>query len=377
MNPSLIRRLLVGSLVATLLLSIGWVRWQGAEIPHDTASYVAAADLFASGADPYQPRQIIAAERNRGFLYIYPPMSLYLIWPLSQLSTPSIALIEITARSLALLWIAWALTRRFLPHLHLVYALALLLCTLFIRGDLFDGNVGTFMFALWLLIASWLPDRSHVKPWLAASLCLLCGALFALKPLWVPTAAAALAARNRWAWCAALATGAALCTLASALLHGGSLWSSWLDVLTFHRAYYSRDEVFLTSWWWLAPAALLWAAASAWLLRRGDPDSRWIWAGALVMVWPRYGLYDLQLLLPALCWLATQLDGWRRWALLLATILIPQLLLISRQAYEPWSHIFVTTRLLGWALLVVFFLALRRQTLGGGRDQRDAGEVAA
>lgn len=371
-------RVTVGTILACAFAGIGWTRLMAGELPHDTAAYVAAADLFVAGADPYDPRALLASPRSRGFLYIYPPLSLWFIAPLAYLSTHTLIILELALRMLCIWLIVRCIKRALDLRYETIFAIGLMCLTLYTRGDLFDGNVGTLLCAVWLLaLTAW---ESH--PRRAILFAGLAGLLYACKPLWVPVLCAGLVARGRVKACLSAASGAALGLLLSYIQQ--DRWQAWLDVLAFHRAYYAKDEILLElpSWLMLIPAAG-WLIAALWLLvrqkRLADPHTGppiWVWAGVAVVVWPRFGLYDLQLLFPALVWLATRWTGWRAGALACLVIAGGQALhSLHFSTPHPLTHVFFTTRIAGLAVGGVVLVALvRAQSETQRRDTATYGD---
>lgn len=344
----------VGALLVAAWLVMAIARISRGEMPHDLAAYTAAADLFWSGANPYDQAAMAAAPRNQGFLYIYQPMSLWLLWPLAHLTTEAIIALELLLRFGCVNLIAYVLASRFKPELPHAYAAALVLCIVYAREDLTDGNLGTMLFALWLAVVAWRPR--------ASLLTLASGALFACKPLWVPLACAGLAAQRRWAACAAVAAGAGAMTAASFMQR--DLWRAWLDVLIHHRAHSATYDLMASQPLWSnVLIAALWFAAALWLLARArrlsaPPPPLWIWAGVGVLAWPRYGIYDLLLLLPAICWLATRAHPWL--VIAVAFALPEALCQLHFMGLGPLAQAFFTTKLAGAIFAGIILVSLHR-----------------
>jgi hypothetical protein len=366
----------VGALLVAAWLVMAIARSSRGEMPHDLAAYTAAADLFWSGANPYDQAAMAAAPRNQGFLYIYQPMSLWLLWPLAHLTTEAIIALELLLRFGCVNLIAYILASRFKPELPHAYAAALVLCIVYAREDLTDGNLGTTLFALWLAVVAsrpagdgpttaplapygWSLRLRIVASWIAV---VASGALFACKPLWVPLACAGLAAQRRWAACAAVAAGAAAMTAASFMQR--DLWRAWLDVLVHHRAHSATYDLMASQPLWSnVLIAALWLAAALWLLARArrlsaPPPPLWIWAGVGVLAWPRYGIYDLLLLLPAICWLATRAHPWL--VIAVAFALPEALCQLHFMGLGPLAQAFFTTKLAGAIFAGIILVALHR-----------------
>jgi hypothetical protein len=338
-------------------VGIIWMRVSFDAMPYDLASYVAAADLFWSGADPYDVEQLVRAERGSRFLFIYPPLSLWLLWPLAVLTSSSVILIEALARALCVVYIARSLCARFSLTLHPVWALCLLSTSLTLISDASAGNVATYLVAAWLWLASvstWTPKRLLA--------CSLLGVLFSIKPMWLLPVGATLVARGQPRR-ALLALGAGASLHALFTLYHWPLTSRWLDVVSFHTSYYGRFELWISQpWWTFALLACAWGFAALWLLRQDAASSwRWVWAGTSVVIWPRSGLYDDLLLLPALCWLATILQPSRAALLWLAAWALPWALLVLHLHVEhPMTRVFWTLRLLTILFVAGLFIIMRR-----------------
>jgi hypothetical protein len=358
-SDSFLVRAVAGLLAVTWFMLI-LARVLRGELTHDLAAYVAAADVFWAGGDPYDVRTILAAPRNQGFVYIYLPMSLWLIAPLAKLSVPVIIVVDMVMRGGAISFIAYTLARWFKPSLSVFYAIALVLCLFFTREDITDGNVGTLCFALWLALVAWPLGERRRGVWGLAG-CVAAGALLACKPLWVPLACAGLAARGRWRAVGCVAAGAGAMVAAS--MAQGELWRSWLEMLAYHRAASATYDLMASQPWWThVPPAALWLSGALWLLARAGrvaaPPPIWIWAGVGVMAWPRFGVYDLLLLVPALCWLASR---GRAWLVAAGALVVPEALAaLHFMELGPLGQMYFTSKLVGIMVAGVVYAALLR-----------------
>jgi hypothetical protein len=283
-------------------------RWLSGEVSPDLSAYIAAAETFAMGRNPYGP-QLLNAPSYGGYVFVYPPGSLPLIRWLALLEPRAVTLADGILHAGALLVsMAW-LRRHFSLPMPLGWLAAMAVMLFWpATSDFISGNLVTYMFATFIG-CMWLAYHPEPRP-RHLLIALAFGLVLSIKPMWGVPAGLVFLARRRWGLAAALLGGAA-CMAALSLVpwHGQWLVDDWWARIQMVRAQYRSVDILSLAPALLPAAALLWAAAGALLLRRLGPrhPHLWLWSAASLIAWPRLGSYSYILAVPLLCYL------WSRW----------------------------------------------------------------
>lgn len=347
----------VGVFLAVLTLALAVSRYIDPELAVDFSAYLAAAQTFFSGENPYTT-QLYDAPNFQGYIYIYPPGTLPFLWPLTWFSSQLNAALEVLLHLGAFAFGArylWGYFRLKIP-LTLCLALALLWHPFTISYR--SGNLAIYMFAAFVACI-WLAQRPRCRA-RDVLLAVLLGIGLIFKPMWGLAAGCVLLMRQRWASAAGLLGGALIVVGLSMLAWNGEvLLSDWWARVGEIRAKF-RSPSLLEYYGPLLPAvALSWLAGAGALLRRHgqrNPDL-WLWSCALLLIWPRISAYSYLILLPVLFYF------WRRWgwqkALLLALPTLDPIywLFADNQGIHAYHHMTYI-----WLLLVagLLFVALWR-----------------
>ncbi|MFU8802596.1 MAG: hypothetical protein ACNA8W_02195 [Bradymonadaceae bacterium] len=315
-------------------------------IPHDFGAYLAAADTFSRGLDPYS-EAIFDSPLYQGYPYIYAPASLYLTLLVSHLPTVLVTALDAILRMAIFIasmgWLQKKLQLR--PDLP-----TLLFVGCFFAPFAFDfmtGNLETYMF-FGLIVVVGLADRSGIAVPLLGGV--IVGLLLFVKPMWLIAAVAALVALRGWLVLTGLIAGAMTATAVS--LASQDLYTSWLARLGEVREFYGAVNYLEFSPWLYGLAIFAWAGAGLWILKtRGFGGDTWIYACTSIVIWPRIDLYSYMILLPVLLFLWRELGGVR--AMLIALPLVGPL---------PWvlasyDRIISLTVLLVWASICAALVA--------------------
>lgn len=271
-------------------------------VPPDLSAYLAAADVFAAGHNPYGAALFDSALYD-GYPYVYPPGTLPLISPLAWASPAAVAIFDLLARSLvAVLSLRW-LGRRFLPDVPLGVLGALAILYQPFVADFATGNVATYLLGAFLLCVHL--SRQDWRGWhLPAGL--VCGLILAFKPMWGLAAGAVLLANRRWRASAAVFCGAVVVGGLTAM--HVDLVGPWLDRVGQVRDFYRSFDLLAVAPALLPVAAIIWLGAGVALWRReAAREHLWLWACVSLWAWPRLATYSYVLLVPVLVFL------WRRW----------------------------------------------------------------
>lgn len=292
-----------GALVGAELLR----RWLSGDIPADLSAYIAAAETFTAGQNPYGPA-FFEAPSYGGYVYVYPPGSLPFLQNLTYLSPRVVTLLD-GALHAAALTAALAWIRRYFSltiPLGWLSALAIILYWP-VTADFIAGNLATYMFALFVgcmgLAYHRSPRRRHLL------FALIFGFLLALKPMWGLPAGLVLLARRRWGLAGALAGGAACMGVLSVMpWHGSSLFGDWWARIEAVRTQYHSVDMLSLMPRMLPVVATAWVAGGVLLIRRlgHRHPYLWVWATASLFAWPRLGFYSFILAIPMLAYLWTE-----------------------------------------------------------------------
>ena len=123
-NPSSIDPRFLLSVMAVLAGLALYHRAGMGHVPHDLSAYLAAADVFDRGLDPYTDA-IRGSRHYQGYPYAYPPVTLWWIRPLAWASTALVAGVEWVVRVAVIVGSLRFLGRRMLPGIplgHLLFA---------------------------------------------------------------------------------------------------------------------------------------------------------------------------------------------------------------------------------------------------------------
>jgi hypothetical protein len=320
---------LVGWAIVCLLVAGEWYRRAvGGVVPPDFSAYLAAADVWMAGGDPYGTA-LLEAERYEGYPFVYAPGTLPIVAPLAALPTTWATSMELLARVAVLLGIGywcretWELD----PPLFALVPLAFFYEPLV--ADFLGGNLTTYMLGAVLLCRE-IGGRDGANWHVAVGLPI--GVALAFKPMWaLPAGTIVVLSRAR-------RLGAGLALGGTAVV-GATVWQwglvdDWLRrIEQVRRHYQSIDLLSLGRWLQshdllaglppaLFPAAglLLWTGAGLHLarLRWGGGNEAsgraeieggietpelglWLWSCVSLVAWPRLGSYSYVLLVPLLC----------------------------------------------------------------------------
>jgi hypothetical protein len=346
-NSPLLRR--TSACLVLTLIGAELVRRATGVVPTDVTAYLAAADVFEAGGNPYG-REIALSPRYEGYRFNYLPGTLYLLQPLAWLSTRAVSIGHLVLSTAALVGSVGYLADRF--QLDCSRALLVALALLFgpVAVALYVGNIPLLLLAAVLaVVRASEPDEAGGR---RVATCLASGIVLALKPTWAVPAGLALVGRRRWRLAIAFGAGVAGPVALSCL--EPELLRAWLDRITSvpGNVMRSREGISLWTFWPLSVVAALLAAGGI-ALRR--PESLWLFACAAVFCSPRLTPYSYVLTLPALAYLVSR---WRPWqmALLVLPIWGPLhwWLRVTSHAREQWTMYawsLVVAGFTGWALL--------------------------
>ncbi len=312
-------------------------------VPTDVTAYLAAADVFAAGGNPYTT-DIALSPRFEGYPFHYLPGVLYLIAPLQYVSARVASVGHLLASSVTLVGSIAYLADRF----KLACSRALLVAVTLLFGPvavaLYVGNIPILLLGA-LLGVVWASDDRE-RPWRSRLVCGLAGLAITFKPTWAAPAGLALLGRRRWSLLAAFGAGLALPVALTAV--DIELARAWSQRLTEVRGNLLRTEE-TAIMWQLWPVAVGTAAIGAGVIAWRRPESLWIFACAAVFCSPRLTPYSYVMTLPALAYLASRWPPWRL-ALLVLPIWGPAhwWLRVTSHAWEQWT-------MYVWALAVAGF----------------------
>lgn len=307
-----------------------WRAWSGL-IPYDLSSYVAAAQTFAAGLDPYSAA-IFDAPAYDGYVYVYPPHTLWFLAPLTWIDPRWIAAIDALTRFGVLAWIVVWLSRRVKLWLPTHYALLGVL-GLFVPVTLefINGNVSVYLAGATLLALS---SLEQTRTWRSASSLAVAALMLSFKFTWLlPVGAYAVLRRDVRS---VGVMGSVMCVVAGVNLAMWDQLVSWLARGAELRAQMPDASLFEVHPALGVLVALLWSGAMIELLRRGSRSS-WVFVGTSVMWWPRLGLGVYVALLPALFYL---LSRDKRWGVLLAPMLsVFGFLAMQNELFAAYEHV--------------------------------------
>ncbi len=331
------------ALVALLVAAELYRRVAAGAVPPDFSAYLAAADVWMQGGDPYGPA-LLEAPRYGGYPYVYVPGTLSLIAPLHELSTEVATSLELVVRVAVLFGIVLWCRRTWELEPPLFALLPLALFYEPIAADFLGGNLTTYM--LGVVLACREIGRRPSESWHAMAGVPL-GLLLAFKPMWILPVGAIVLVERAWRLVGGLLVGGS--TVIGLTLWQWPLVDSWLRRIEQVRAHYQSIDLLSLGRWlqadlgpsippatWPAIATLVWAAIGWGLWRRVEeagspsgsfdndsspdttstspsesPKSRsvplWLWGCASLMAWPRLGSYSYVLWLPVLTYL------WQHW----------------------------------------------------------------
>lgn len=304
----------VESLLWGLVVLVAFVealrRWVTGTVPADMSAYIAAADVFARGENPYGPALFDSAHYD-GFVYVYPPGTLPIVQFFSALPAKLVAAGDVLLRTAVLVFALGWVRRALDLALPLVW---LVLVAFFFQPVLVDfmaGNLTTYMFGAFAACMWMAHDEAEWwHPLAAVGL----GVVLAFKPMWGLPTGLLLLVRGRYKLAFGLLAGAGVVAGLSLLeWHGEVLVDAWLGRVEAVREHYRSADLLSLAPSLLPVAALAWLGAGAWLVyRRGRHDPLlWLWACVSLIAWPRLGVYSYVFALPALGYLSTRW-GWRR-----------------------------------------------------------------
>ena len=331
----------------------------GGYVPHDFAAYLAAADTFSRGLDPYGDA-IFDSSHYRGYPYIYPPASLYPLALLAHLPSALIAALDAVARMVIFVWSLDRLREWLRMDRELT---PLLFAGFFFTPFAFDyltGNAETYMFFGFLAIVGLARRPGSIASFAGG---VAAGWLLCVKPMWLIPATAALVALRGWAVLAGVLAGTAAAVAVSTA--DMELAKSWLERVGDVRSSIDVVSMFEHSLWLYGMAVAAWVATGLWILRvHGFGGDAWIYACTAIAIWPRSDLYSYMVVLPVLLWLWRKLGGPR--ALLVSLPLITPLPLLVA-AYDRLIMLAVA---LVWAFLCASLVA--RLLLADARMARES-----
>jgi hypothetical protein len=330
LSPARATRLATASLAGTILFLLylaitahGLSDYSGRPLGTDFSSFYAAGRLAGSGANPYDPSTLHAAQQaifGNGtpyYAFAYPPIFLLLAAPLALLPYLPALLVWQGATFTLYLWAMTALKRRFAPALpdRLLYLCAAAFTAVFV--NLTHGQNGFLSAALFAAALALLGTR----PFLAG----LCFGLVAFKPQFGLLIPFALAAGGYWrSFLAAAVTVLALAAI-SAFLFGTQIWPGFFSAAANARqvileengvGYAKMVSVFAWLRLWHLPPAVAYAAqavaaifvlAASVRLWRSGADPRLKGAALCIgtlLATPFALDYDLMLLAPAILLMA-------------------------------------------------------------------------
>jgi hypothetical protein len=280
-----------GLLGATLLAVLG-VRLTGGLFPADLSAYLAAAETFAQGGNPYGS-ELTESSHFDGLPYVYPPGTLYLIAPLRWLPPPVLAAGHLVVAGGVLVWSVDRLDRRF--DLDLPLGPTLLFVLLFgpVTSDLMVGNLAVILLGATVATAE-LADRNLDLP--AAGALTLLGVVYSFKVLWLAPALLLLVAARRWGHLAAL--GAGLLVVAGLSALHPALVVDWIERVRWVRDRFPDSLDLLSLAPWFYPVALVAWLVAALRAARHSPTAAWLAGCASLFAWPRLAPYSFVLALP-------------------------------------------------------------------------------
>lgn len=288
-----------------------WRGWSGL-VPYDISSYIAAAQTFAAGLDPYGAA-IFDAPSYDGYVYVYPPHTLWLLTPLTWLEPRWFAAMDALARFGALAWIVVWLSRRLGLRVPTHYVL-LGVVGLYVPVTLefINGNISVYLAAA-ILVA--LSSLERARTWKTMGALAMATLVLSVKFTWLLPVGVYAVLRRDVRGVAVMGSVMSVVGAVNVAMWGESM--SWLSRGAELRAQMPDASLFEVHPALGGAAALLWSGAMIALLRRGS-RSAWVFVGTSVVWWPRLGLGVYVALLPALFYLVSR-D--RRWGILCAPML--------------------------------------------------------
>lgn len=310
-DPTFLRHALILLAVAIILGRVFIERPVG----DDLTSYLAAADVFSRGLDPYGPA-LSTSKHYAGLPYVYPPGTLYLIAWMAWVPAWVVMLIDGIARMTAIYAsIAWA-QREFWPERSPEEGVLIALTFAPLINALVQGNMVVYNFAalawIWTCAAT---ERTTRVSALRLFTVFLAGALIGFKPMWVIPVGIILALRR--AWRSSFTTGLGIASVALLGLIEPGAYVSWLDRVHELREVFEISDLPTLSWPLYAAVCVVWTIASAlaWTKRPNHPLLPLL-ACASVLVWPRVQPYTYIVMIPL--WfhlMRSSRLGWVWWGL--------------------------------------------------------------
>ncbi len=340
---------LVVCLLAGLRLAEAWPAG-------DLTAYLAAADVYWEGGNPYGS-ELRRSEHYAGYPYVYPPATLVLLRPLVWLPAPIASGLATLASGGLLAWSTERLHRRFALPVPLA---PLVLATLFfgpVTADLLAGNLAVAMLAANIAVAELLGEADALSPGRFAGLAAL-GLILSFKVMWLIPAAVLVVADGRWRAAAAFTAGAVAMFGGSLLVDPGL--GPWLARLDWLRRAFPESFDLLSLAPRVYPVAVVAAGTLIWACRRRSTDLVWAAACCSVVAWPRLAPYSFLVLAPAIAQLAARF-GPRVGAVLVVPMWGPVYWLFgmpSGMLQPRWWHLI-------WACAVagaIAWTALRRES---------------
>lgn len=291
-------RLLLKVLLTAALLALLLSRWRHGTLPPDLSAYLAAAETFWAGGNPYGPA-LREAAAFKGYPYVYPPGTLYLIIPLQWLSPQLLGLLHALVSVGVLVGLARWARRRFLPDVPTEVLLAGLALFGPISVDLLVGNISILLLgAVAVGLASSDKARTGRETPLGAgdnATLIVAGVVLAFKAMWALPVLLAMLFRRQWRRLCAFSTG--LAAIAVLSVTDPTLIRAWWAQLRRIPTVFPNSYDLLSLAPILAPlAAVAWLALTFLLLRRDRHNAGF--AGALsVPAWPRLAPYSFSLMI--------------------------------------------------------------------------------
>ena len=347
-------------LFAAAIGTLAGLRFAGAWPAGDLTAYLAAADVYAAGGNPYGAA-LREAERYAGYPYVYPPGTLPIIRPLAGVSTTVAGGLLTLLSGGLLVYVVGSLRRRF--DLSAPLAPLAIGALLFgpVIADLLSANLAVVMLAANVAVADLVVGRDDERRALRLGALTLLGVVLSFKFMWL-LSALVLTAAVGWRqlessehandedggdeWCYAV-LGVALFaflpffTLAAASLLVDPTVTAWLDRLQWLRREFPASLDILSLAPGLYPITVGAATSLIWRYLDASLDILWVAACCSVVAWPRLAPYSFALLLPALAHLARRLDP-RHLALLVLPMWGPVYWTVALPAgslHARWLHV--------------------------------------
>lgn len=263
---------------------------------YDVISYIAAADVFLAGGDPYG-QAILSTPRYDGLPFVYPPGTLFFFAPLGCLPTVAGIAIDGVLRLVVFAWaVAW-LQRRYLPQFMTEHVIAATVLVAPVLNALVAANFVVYCFAAFVGCVA-LSEGDETPRDLAKAA--LCGLVIAFKPMWL-VAGFIFFARAKWRALGAWIGGVGVLGLMS--LAQWDLFWSWLGrVDALRHAFPLADLPTLAPTAYVI-AVVAWVLFTLGLLVRcwGNPALA-VHACTSVLVWPRCDIHTHLVVLWLVAW---------------------------------------------------------------------------